>query len=83
MIRVEGGRPVGGMQRLSAKQGDRITLHLRSDVVDVVHLHGYNITRPVAPGAPAELRFVAETVGRFEFELDKSGVPIGDLSVLP
>ena len=83
VIRVERGRPIGGVQRLSAKYRNRITLRVSSDVVDVVHLHGYNIERPVALGTPAVLRFVANTVGRFEFELEKSGVLIGDLSVLP
>lgn len=82
-IFVEGGRPVGGIERFTVKQGDRVALVIRSDIPETVHLHGYDIERPVAPGKPAQLRFVAEITGRFELELEESGVGIGDLSVTP
>ena len=82
-IRVEDGRPVGGITRITVRQGERVALIVRSDVPEVVHLHGYDIERPVAPGKPAQLRFVAEITGRFEIELEQSGVEIGDLSVTP
>lgn len=82
-IFIEGGRPVGGIKRFTAKQGDRVALVVRSDIPETVHLHGYDIERPVAPGKPAQLRFVAEITGRFELELEESGVEIGDLSVTP
>ena len=82
-IFIEGGRPVGGIKRFTAKQGDRIALVVRSDIPETVHLHGYDIERPVAPGKPAQLRFVAEITGRFELELEESGVEIGEISVTP
>lgn len=82
-IFVEGGRPVGGIKRMTARRGDRVAIVVRSDVPEVVHLHGYDIERPVGPGKPAQLRFVAEVTGRFELELEESGVGIGDLSVTP
>lgn len=82
-IFVEGGRPVGGIERMTAKRGDRVAIVVRSDVPEVVHLHGYDIERPVGPGKPAQLRFVAEATGRFDLELEESGVQIGDLSVTP
>lgn len=82
-IFVEGGRPVGGIERITAKRGDRVAIVVRSDVPEIVHLHGYDIERPVGPGKPAQLRFVAEITGRFEIELEESGVEIGDLSVTP
>lgn len=82
-IFIEGGRPVGGIRRFTAKKGDRVALVVRSDIPETVHLHGYDIERPVAPGRPAQFRFVAEITGRFELELEQSGVEIGDLSVTP
>ena len=82
-IFIEGGRPVGGIKRFTAKQGDRVALVVRSDIPETVHLHGYDIERLVAPGKPAQLRFVAAITGRFELELEESGVEIGDLSVTP
>lgn len=82
-IFIEGGRPVGGIKRFTAIQGDPVELVIRSDIPETVHLHGYDIERAVAPGKPAQLRFVAEITGRFELELEESGVEIGDLSVTP
>ena len=82
-IFIEGGRPVGGIKRFTAKKGDPVELVIRSDIPETVHLHGYDIERPVAPGKPAQFRFVAEITGRFELELEVSGVGIGDLSVTP
>lgn len=82
-IRVAGGRPEGGIRRIAVKQGDRVALVVRADVQETVHLHGYDIERAVGPGAPAQLRFEAELPGRFEVELEESGVALADLSVTP
>jgi hypothetical protein len=82
-VRVEGGKPVGGVQRLTAKQGERVTLIVRSDTADEVHVHGYDLASNVGPGAPAKLTFAAKLVGRFEVELHHSGEQIAELTVEP
>lgn len=82
-VRVEGGKPVGGVQRLTAKQGERVTLIVRSDTADEVHVHGYDLESNVGPGAPAKLTFAARLVGRFEVELHHSGEQIAELTVEP
>jgi hypothetical protein len=48
-----------------------------------VHLHGYDIERPVGPGEPATLRFRADLEGIFEMELHGSGTQIAELEVRP
>lgn len=82
-ITVEGGRPVGGIARPSVSQGDKLRLVVRSDVADHVHLHGYDIMRDVAPGAPAQLLLTADVPGRFEIELEDLGVQVAELEVAP
>jgi hypothetical protein len=48
-----------------------------------VHLHGYDLSADVAPGAPATIRFEANAPGRFEIELENTGVQIAELEVRP
>ena len=80
-IVVVNGAPKGGIVREKVDKGDRVVLIVRSDVTDHVHLHGYDITRDVAPGKPARLPFKATIPGRFEVELEDRGAPIADITV--
>lgn len=83
-IAVRDGRPVGGIARPKVKRGDRVVLVVTADVDGDVHLHGYDLERPVAPGAPARLRFRASIPGRFEIELHAHPeIHIGELTVTP
>jgi hypothetical protein len=82
-IVVRGGRVVGGLERARLDRGERAVLIVRSDVSDHVHLHGYDIMRDVAPGAPARLRFRATIPGRFEVELEDRGLQIAQIEVRP
>jgi hypothetical protein len=56
---------------------------VRSDVADHVHLHGYDLMRDVAPGAPAQLVFTADIPGRFEIELEDRHLQLAELEVRP
>lgn len=78
---VVDGAPKGGIVRKTVEKGDRVVLVVTSDVTDHIHLHGYDITRDVAPGKPARLPFKATIPGRFEVELEERGVPIADITV--
>ena len=82
-ITIRGGRVLGGLRRARLDQGERAVLIVRSDVSDHVHLHGYDIMRDVAPGAPARLRFRATIPGRFEVELEDRRLQIAQLEVRP
>lgn len=80
---VSGGRPMGGIARDSVARGRIVVIRVSSDVADHVHVHGYDLTADVAPGAPATIRFTASAPGRFEIELEESGVQIAELEVRP
>jgi hypothetical protein len=82
-VTVRGGVPAGGVVRESTDKGDRVVVLVTSDVADEVHVHGYDLSRELAPGAPARIAFKATIPGRFEIELEDRGVPIAELTVNP
>ena len=82
-VTIRGGEPVGGLVRVTATKGDVVVLAVRSDVLDHVHVHGYDLMADVAPGKPARLQFGASLTGRFEIELEDRGEQIAQLTVLP
>jgi hypothetical protein len=82
-INVRGGKPVGGVRRVTVGEGRRVILIVTSDVADHVHLHGYNVFRDVAPGMPARLAFRATIVGTVEVELEDRRVPLARITTQP
>jgi len=80
---VVGGEPQGGIVRESVDLDSQVVLTVTSDVADEVHVHGYDLMADVAPGAPATIRFTADAPGRFEIELENTGVQIAELEVRP
>ena len=80
-IRVVGGMPRGGIARPEVKKGANVLLVVRSDTADEIHLHGYDISRDLSAGDTARIRFVARIPGRFELELEKTGVVLAELTV--
>jgi hypothetical protein len=67
-IEIRGGQPVGGVQDIKVTRGDEVTIVVSSDAEDDIHLHGYDIEKPVEPGKPATFRFTADIEGIFEIE---------------
>ena len=80
---VRDGRVQGGIRRFPVARGSLVTLVVTADVTDHVHLHGYDVMRDVAPGAPARLTFRASIAGRFEVELEDAGRQIAEVQVRP
>jgi hypothetical protein len=72
-----------GVQRIDARQDQRVIIAVRSQLTDHVHLHGYDLLADVAPGMPARIQFRATIPGRFEIELEDRGVEIAQLRVTP
>lgn len=68
-----GGAPVGGVQRTGVDAGSVVALMVTSDIAEEVHVHGYDILRPVSDGHPAHFAFTAEIAGVFEVEFEGSG----------
>jgi hypothetical protein len=67
-IQIKGGQPVGGVQDIKVKKGDKVTIVVSADAHDDIHLHGYDIEKPVEPGKPATFKFTANIEGIFEIE---------------
>jgi hypothetical protein len=81
-IVVQQGRPQGGIKTFTVKQRDRVALVVHSDTGTSVHLHGYNIERPLKNGT-GSIRFTANVPGRFEIELHETDALLGNLQVEP
>ena len=77
------GDLVQGPDRPTATQGDEVVIVVRADVSDGVHVHGYDLTDDIAPGAPARIRFRANVPGVFEVELEDAGRPLFQLEITP
>ena len=80
---VNGGRPQGGIERPTVAKGTTVVLVVRTDAGEAVHLHGYNIEKPVTPGKPLRVAFTATLPGRFELELHHPDVVLAVLEVRP
>lgn len=82
-IRVTNKEPVGGVQKLTVRKGDRVRFTVTADQPEEVHVHGYDVTKSVGPAAPARFDFPAEIEGIFEVELEGAGAQILSLTVNP
>ncbi|HWC25153.1 MAG TPA: hypothetical protein VG474_01095 [Solirubrobacteraceae bacterium] len=83
-IRVRAGRPLGGVQTITVRRGERARIEVSSpDTTDEVHVHGYDISRQLNAGGRARLSFEADAEGVYEIELEGSHTQIGRLVVEP
>ncbi len=80
-VTLTGGQVSGDTGRVPVPAGDQVTLAVTSDVADEVHVHGYDLTAELTPGAPAELSFAATIPGVFEVELHDAGTVLLSLQV--
>jgi hypothetical protein len=80
-IRVVGGKPAGGIKRVTVEKPDLVDLVVHSDVADEVHLHGYDLHQDVEAGGTARIRFQAKIQGVFEAELENRKLQILELTV--
>jgi ABC-type glycerol-3-phosphate transport system substrate-binding protein len=78
---VKGGKPVGGIQRATAKKGQTVAIVVHSDVADEVHVHGYDLHKDVAAGGTVRIAFPATIPGVFEAELESRGLQIVEFTV--
>ena len=80
---VRGGKPQGGVKRLTFAKGDQIAFRVRSDVADEIHVHGYDVKREVRAGGTVTFSFRGTIDGIFVVELEGRGVEIASLEVTP
>ena len=71
------------VKHFTIQQDSQVVFVVNSELADEVHLHGYDLSADVAPGAPATIRFKADAPGVFEAELESRSLPIAELEVRP
>jgi heme/copper-type cytochrome/quinol oxidase subunit 2 len=82
-VRVEGGKPVGGIKKIKVSKGERVRFAVSSDVADEIHVHGYDFMKDVEAGGKVSFSFPAKIDGVFEIELEHLGEQIAELEVQP
>ena len=80
-VRVSGGKVETAERRVRVDRGERVRIQVEADVTDVVHLHGYDLKRPVGPGKPATIEFAADLPGIYEVELEAAKHKLFELEV--
>ena len=80
-VSIEDGEMSPG--EVSAREGDRVTLRIRSNEQLEMHVHGYDVEREIKAGQAAELSFEADLTGRFEIENHETEEELGELQVRP
>jgi FtsP/CotA-like multicopper oxidase with cupredoxin domain len=80
-VRVSGGKVETAERRVAVDRGERVRIRVEADVADEVHVHGYDLKRPVGPGRPATIEFAADLPGIYEVELEGAKRKLFDLEV--
>ncbi len=80
---VQNRKLVSGPETIQVREGDEVEIKVTSDEAEELHLHGYNQSVDLEKDEPATLRFLADKSGRYEYELEHSGTPLGVIEVQP
>ena len=83
VIMVDQGRPRGGIKRPELEKGEKVVLVVRANAGESVHIHGYDVEKPVTPGKPVRIPLTAMIPGRFEVELHHPDSLLAVLQVQP
>jgi heme/copper-type cytochrome/quinol oxidase subunit 2 len=81
VINVVGGKPQGGVQKITVKKGQPVRFTVHSDVSDEIHVHGYNFHKDVEKGGSVSFDFPATIDGIFDIELESRSEQIASLQV--
>ena len=79
--KVTGSEVETASRRVRVGLGLKVRIRVESDHPEEVHLHGYDLSRDVAPGEPAIIDFVADAPGIFEVELEQAHLKLFELQV--
>lgn len=80
-VRIADGEVEPRVQNVKVPVGQSVTIRGVSDVVESLHVHGYDKTLNLPPNSPASLRFTADVKGVFEVETHESGQLVAKLVV--
>ena len=79
--KVAGSTVETASRRVRIDLGEKVRIRVEADRNEEVHLHGYDLSREVAPGRPAVLDFTADAPGVFEVELEQARLKLFELQV--
>ena len=82
-IKVEDGVKTEGLDTLSVRVGDTVRFEVEADVVDELHVHGFDLTFETIPNEEVLVEFVADATGIFEVELHELELHILDIEATP
>jgi FtsP/CotA-like multicopper oxidase with cupredoxin domain len=82
-ITVKGGEPVGGPAEIEVTKGDQVTIQVTTDADGEVHVHGYEIEKPIKAGQTVTVAFEADLDGKYEIEqhFESGGEEIGETEI--
>jgi hypothetical protein len=80
-VRVVGGRVEGVGDAVDVPLGEDVTIRVRCEEADEVHVHGYDVIDDVGPGDEAEIELTADIPGAFEVELEEAHLLLFELRV--
>ncbi|WP_369132726.1 hypothetical protein [Modestobacter sp. I12A-02662] len=78
---VSAGAVSGESGRAVVELGSPVRIEVTADLLDEVHVHGYDLTADTVPGQPVSVEFTADIPGVFEVELHESGLLLTRLQV--
>lgn len=80
-VRVTGNDVETASRRVRVDRGEKVRIRVQADRDEEVHVHGYDLSRPVGPGKPAVIEFTADAPGVFEVELEQAKLQLFELQV--
>ncbi|GAA0438735.1 hypothetical protein Acor_78990 [Acrocarpospora corrugata] len=80
-VTIAGGAVTPPPGRIEVAKGQQVKISVTSDVADEAHVHGYDKSAALQPGAAASIEFVADQDGLFEVETHESGLQLFQLVV--
>lgn len=80
-VTYAGGELTGVEPRVEVPLGEQVVLRVSSDVVEEIHVHGYDLYVDIPAGGTGEVVFTADIPGAYEIELHAAGRPIFQLRV--
>jgi hypothetical protein len=79
--KVTGDKVETASRRVRIDRGQKVRIRVEADRAEEVHVHGYDLSRDVAPGKPAVIDFTADAPGVFEVELEHASLRLFELQV--
>jgi FtsP/CotA-like multicopper oxidase with cupredoxin domain len=80
-VRITGDELETASRRVRVDRGEKVRIRVQADRTEEVHLHGYDLSKDVAPGKPAVIDFTADAAGVFEVELEQARLRLFELQV--